>query len=348
MLRGVLCALAFAQAFGALPVQNTVTTSTLYADTHFDRILTIGAAISRDNGDKYATLGGMLWGSWELLTEWINIQKGGISVGSEKWGIQIVEVEDYSNVTMASYAATQLTDPGGSFNVDFMFGPYSSGLTGPVLDITDPLETLLLASGSNQATVWDGNVEYGYGLLYPGGGYFDDSLALYAQVGATTAGFICNSASSANTCDSITPSELTSQLAAVGITLTHYYSVNSDLATYATDLAADISTLASEDVDVLILNDYYDICVDGLSMAVDLGWTPKGTYLAICNNDADALVAMGTNAWYAGTYTAWDSQSTYTSGISGYSVSQFATDFETEFDRLPTYQAAASFAGKFL
>jgi branched-chain amino acid transport system substrate-binding protein len=201
MYRVVLFALSFGQVLAALPVQNTVTTSTLNSGLYFDRVLTIGAAISRDNGDKYATLGGMLWGSWELLTEWINIEKGGIVVGAEKWGVQIIEIEDYSNSTMASYAATQLVGSTSTFNVDFMFGPYSSGLTGPVLDITEADSMLMLASGSNQPTVWDGNVQYGYGLLYPGGGYFLDSLTLYAAKGATTAGLICNSAQNANSCN---------------------------------------------------------------------------------------------------------------------------------------------------
>lgn len=349
MFKGLLAsaaAVAFCPhvAYATLPVQNTVTTGSLNSNQHFDRIITIGAPISRSNHDKYVSLGGMLWGSWEMLNQWVNVNKGGIIVGTERWGIEIVEVEDYSNATMARYAADQLVGVTSQYDVDFMFGPYSSSLTAPVLNVTETNAMVLLSAGSNQPAVWNGDVQYGYGLLYPGGGYFLDSMPLYKAKGAQTVAFICNTAASANSCNSISESDLSTQMTSIGMALTHYYSVNSDSPSYMIDLSNDLVQLAAEDVDVLILADYYAVCVDALSLAVEMDWTPKGTYLSVCNNDANAVAAMGSNAWYAGTYSAWASQSTYVSGISGMSVQQFTTEFIAEFHREPTYQAAAAFA----
>jgi hypothetical protein len=62
-----------------------------------------------------------------ITQEWVNFHKGGIVVGNQTWGVQLVEIEDYSDKAYANYGATVLMDPTEGFAVDFMFGPYSSG-----------------------------------------------------------------------------------------------------------------------------------------------------------------------------------------------------------------------------
>lgn len=59
-------------------------------------------------------------------SEWVNIERGGITVGSEKWGVSVIEVEDYSNDTMANNAARELLSA-TNYDVDFMFGMSNKG-----------------------------------------------------------------------------------------------------------------------------------------------------------------------------------------------------------------------------
>jgi hypothetical protein len=38
-----------------------------------------------------------LFSAWQLWIEWVNNVKGGVQVGSERWGFQLTQIEDYSN-----------------------------------------------------------------------------------------------------------------------------------------------------------------------------------------------------------------------------------------------------------
>ena len=57
----------------------------------------------------------------------------------DMWGVQIMEVEDYSNASVVTYTSSQMaTAMNGTENyVDFMFAPYSSGLTKKMLPISN-------------------------------------------------------------------------------------------------------------------------------------------------------------------------------------------------------------------
>ncbi|CAM9197775.1 unnamed protein product, partial [Ectocarpus fasciculatus] len=311
-------------------------------------VLNIGAAISRDEEDKYFTLGGMLSKSWRLWADWVNLEKGGITVGVEKWGVKVVEIEDYSNSTFAEFAANNLIDPSG-FAVDFMFGPYSSGLTGPVLDITEADSKLLFSAGSSKSTVWTTDVDYGFGMLYPSGGYYEDSLAVFQANGASTVAILCNDQPDGSTCP--TSSSLTTAIDDLGMTLLYDIEIDSSAATYETDLYTSLETIATSatPVDVLILHDYSDLCIDGVSVLKDLDWTPNALYLVICNTDAAVVEEIGESIAYATTYDSWGSDGIYVSGISGYTPASFTELFETHYEVTPTYHAASAFsAGEIL
>ena len=296
----------------ALPPQNMVRTSVLNSQQYFDGTIYVGAAISRDNGDKYATLGGMLWGSWELIVEWVNLQKGGITIGSEKWALDIIEIEDFSNSTFCNYAASQCME---QFSVPFMFGPYSSGLTKGVVQLTDANKTLMLSSGSSSPSVWDGTVEYGWGLLYKTGGWWDVVLSAYASKGATTAAYLCSTKICGTDAESTTAT-MTTTFSDSGITLSYYYALDPTSNTYTSDLNNAMATISTANVDLLTIADYSTICIDAVAQADALEWTPSGLFLSICNNDVDVQTAMGSELYYATASSSWSPEASYTSGIS--------------------------------
>ena len=58
---------------------------------------------------------------------------------SLQYGVQITEVEDYSNASVVKYTSSQMaTAMYGTTNyVDFMFGPYSTGLNAKMIPISN-------------------------------------------------------------------------------------------------------------------------------------------------------------------------------------------------------------------
>jgi ABC-type branched-subunit amino acid transport system substrate-binding protein len=269
-----------------------------------------------DDGDKYFSLGHQIANSYKLWADWVNLEKGGIEVGSEKWGVKVTKIEDYSTTSYVQSGANALLT--SQFDIDFFFGPYSSGLTGPMIDITDPAKKLLMSAGSNLNTVWDGTVEYAWGLLYPDASYYTDAFAAYKGKGASTIGFICNSQSSGTTCSSTQDTAIAEAAAANGMTVSYTYKIDSSLSTYSSTLTAAITEMASaaSPPDVLVLYDYATICKDAypIMQSDSVDWTPEGVFLVVCNNDATVQAAIGSSIAYATSYTSWSKDLSFTSG----------------------------------
>lgn len=76
----------------------------------------------------------------------------------------------------------------------------------------------------------------------------------------------------------------------------------------------------------------------------DVGYTPPGMYLNVCNNDAAVRAAMGSNLWYSGTFSMYSPAASYASVISGISNTEFVSMWSSQYGLEPTYHAAAQFA----
>ncbi len=169
-------------------------------------------------------------------------------------------------------------------------------------------------------------------------------LCTQHTVGAKTGGFLCNSNPAANSCSGrFTSSSLTSTFAALGITVLYYAEINSASSTYTADLNTAMATMASLDIDLLSISDYKALCIDAPNAAAGVGWTPRGMYLMVCISDPVVLDTMGSNLWYAGSYDAWDSNGTYTSGT-GTANQDFKNDFMAQYHVAPVLGGAASYA----
>jgi branched-chain amino acid transport system substrate-binding protein len=328
----------------AMRSQNTQTLGVFNQASFFDNVFVIGAPISMDAGDIYSTIGLQLLGGWQLWANQVN-NGGGITYNGQQWGVQLVEVEDYSDSTVVTYIANQMAGAAaGTTNyVDFMFAPYSTGLTKYLRPVTDANNKVMMSSSSNSNTFWNTDNTNGFGTLYPSGGWWANILPMYRSKGASTAGFICGSDPSQNSCSGFfTQASIEATFTSYGFTEVLYYELDPTSATYDYDLNEAISTMMAANIDLLLLNDYVSICIDAPAVAVELGWTPPGMYLMVCNNNADVREALGSSLWYAATYTMWSSSAIYSSATT--TNQQFVTDFKDEFNTEPAYQAAASYA----
>lgn len=271
-----------------------------------------------DDGDKYFSLGHQIANSYKLWADWVNLEKGGIEVGAEKWGVKVTKIEDYSTTSYVQSATNGLLS--GEFDIDFFLGPYSSSLTGPMIDITDPAKKLLMSAGSNLNTVWDGTIQYAWGLLYPDGSYYSDAFAAYKAKGASTIGFICNSQTTGGTCSSFQDTSIQDAATENGMTVSYTYKIDSTSTTYMNDLTAALTEMSTSatPVDVLVLYDYAIICKDSypILQSDSVDWTPPGLFMAVCNNDATVQEALGSSIAYATSYTSWSKDLSFTSGTS--------------------------------
>ena len=119
----------------------------------FDGVITVGGALSLAAGDKYFSFGQMIDRSLRLFIDYVNKEKGGILVGSKRYGVRLVIVEDGSSAEQVTNAtANALRPPAGP--ADFAWGPYSSGLNGYAVRQSYADGKLQINSGSSKSSVY--------------------------------------------------------------------------------------------------------------------------------------------------------------------------------------------------
>ena len=126
--------------------------------------------------------------SAELFIEWINKERGGLTVAGQKFGLWYSMVEDYSSVkhvgralSSSSRALTQLAA------AQFILAPYSSTLT-PIAAAQAAQEGLIMIASA--AAVESAITQYDktFGILAPGKDYMKNPIAsIVAKAGATVA-----------------------------------------------------------------------------------------------------------------------------------------------------------------
>ena len=90
----------------------------------FDGTVRIGAALSETG--KFAVEGRDSRQGYDTWVRWVNEEYGGIRIGEGRYGAEIVYYDDESDADTAANLIQRLIDED---QVDFLLGPYSSGLT---------------------------------------------------------------------------------------------------------------------------------------------------------------------------------------------------------------------------
>ena len=301
--------------------------------------------------DQYASVAAQQYNGWEIFVNYVNLQRSppGIALNGKYYDLELLQIEDYSNSDYVSYATEQMLDGNALWNgltPDFYFAPYGSALTNTMLTLTEGAQKNLFAATSSSTAVWTSSIEYGFTSLYASNTWYNPGLNYYYSAGARTAVFICNSGATGNTCNfgGSSQADITSTFAASNIELKYYYEMDPTSSTYSADLSSAVTQTANADIDIVVIMDYNSICIDFPPQAQVLNWTPNAMMLVFCANNADVVTTMGSDVYYATTYTAWSPQSTYTSGITGTSNADFVASYEEMYDSAPLYQAAEGYA----
>jgi hypothetical protein len=195
----------------------------------------------------------------------------------------MVEIENFSDKSLAKNAATQLVDP-NKYNATFFFGPISSGLLNSVANVTEPNKKILMSSRSNFPTVWTGVFDFTFGMLYhwPPKNPFLDTFKLYADKGAKKIGIICDSTEyfpGFNYCMHVEKVTFDAEIQPYGMTVEQNISVSSGLDSTYNNLREAIRIMSQSNIDILVISagiaDYYPPVVTVPSYIKDIVYFMK-------------------------------------------------------------------------
>ena len=171
-LRKVLACRAGALALGtAFLVAGTIGAQAEECET-----ITLGAAISLTG--KYATNGYHTQNGYEFAIEKIK-ENGGVQVGGKCYNFEVIYYDDESKGDRGATLAERLINQDG---VQYMLGPYSSGLTKAIAPVTEKYQIPMVEAEGASRSLFNKGYEYLFAVLSTSEQYLASAITLAAQV----------------------------------------------------------------------------------------------------------------------------------------------------------------------
>lgn len=174
---GVVAALSLATA--CMPQQSTSS-----GEGSTDGPIKLGAAVSESGA--YAVEGKSTKEGYELWAKTVN-EQGGIDVGGTKRKVEIVYYDDQSKPETAIKLTQRLISED---EVDFLLGPYSSGLTIATSAIAAQYKKIMFAGGAAATSVFEQGNEYVFSPLSLTSEYTVSGLDALKAAGAKSVGIL--------------------------------------------------------------------------------------------------------------------------------------------------------------
>jgi branched-chain amino acid transport system substrate-binding protein len=136
----------------------------------------LGSAISLTG--KYSTNGIHAQNGYELAVKRIN-EMGGVKVGSKSYKLKVQYYDDESTPARGAQLAERLIKQDG---VQFMLGPYSSGLTKAIAPVTEKYKIPMVEAEGASRSLFTQGYRYLFAVLSTSEQYLSSSIALAAEL----------------------------------------------------------------------------------------------------------------------------------------------------------------------
>ena len=136
----------------------------------------LGSAISLTG--KYSTNGIHAQNGYELAVQKIN-ETGGVTVGGKSYKLKVVYYDDESTPARGAQLAERLIKQDG---VQFMLGPYSSGLTKAIAPVTEKYQIPMVEAEGASRSLFTQGYKYLFAVLSTSEQYLASAIDLAAEI----------------------------------------------------------------------------------------------------------------------------------------------------------------------
>ena len=291
----------------------------------------LGAAVSLTG--KYSTNGKHTKNGYELAVKRIN-RKGGVRIGGKSYKFKIIYYDDESNSGRAAQLAERLIKQDG---VQYMLGPYSSGLTKAMAPVTEENRIPMVEANGASRSLFTKGYKYLFAVLSAANQYLESSIDLAVEKNGGRPVRIAMAFEQ----DAFSQDVRLGILDAAKRTASKIV-IDDKLPKELNDMAATLSKVKAVKPDVLVVSGHSKGALTAIrqisEMKVDV------PMLAMTHCDASALARQhGKKSEYALCAAQWHKSLSYKDKYFG-SASDFDRDFNTEYGYPPPYQAAESAA----
>jgi len=306
------------------------TTTTSFSKVEGDKII-LGAAVSLTG--KYSSNGVHTQNGYNMAVDRIN-SMGGVKVGGKTYKFDIVYYDDESNPKRAAQLAERLINQDG---VEFMLGPYSSGLTKAMAPVTEKYGVPMVEANGASRSLFTKGYKYLFAVLAPANLYLDVAIRTAVELNGGKGVKIAMAFEQ----------DAFSQDVRLGIVDAAKETgskiiIDDKLPKELNDMAATLSKVKATKPDVLVVSGHTKGALTAIiqiaEMKVDV------PMLAMTHCDAAKLSKQhGKNAQYALCASQWHKTLTYKDKWFKDDMT-YDADFNKMFGYAPPYQAAESSA----
>ena len=296
----------------------------------FDGKIVLGAAVS-DTG-RYAREGQDTRQGYDLWLDWVNNEHGGIKVGDQNYEVEIIYYDDEGDPDTAANLVERLITED---EVDFLLGPYSSGLTMSTSAIAEKYGMIMVEGNGASESIFERGFQNIFAVLTPAGNYTQSALQALADLGAETV---------------VVAYEDTAFPTSVGqgaIKWAEEYGMEVlAVETYPVEVA-DVSAIMTKfrdlEPDVFVGGGHFNDALLFVRAAEELGFNPDAMVITVGPSNPDFVTEVGNAANYILGPTQWEATMSWEDDWLG-TPADYAERYENMWGEPPTYQAAESTA----
>lgn len=294
-------------------------------------LVKLGCAISF-TGSQSRT-GKLYIDSYKYAVETIN-KAGGVNVGGKHYRLKLVFHDDKSDPTESSRLVEKLITED---KVNFLLGPYSSGITIPDSIVARRYRIPMIEGGGASSKIFSHGNPYIFGTLPRAEDYFGSTLE-----------FLKRQKPFPRKLAIIYSDDKFDVSVAMG-TLADAKEIGYKVALYekytegASDFSSVLTKVKSKGIDTVLVAGHSEESINFVQQAKELGVSPHFLSLTVGPTEADFRKALGRDAAYIYGVASWSPQMNF-SGYIFKNTESFVKQFRKRFGYDPDYHNASAIA----
>ncbi len=293
--------------------------------------IVLGSAISQTG--KYAREGKFYVDAYTLTVEAIN-KAGGVKVGGKAYKLELKLYDDQSDPNLSVRLFTKLVT---SDKVNFLLGPYSSGITIPASAVAEKYEIPMVQGGGASGKIFDRGYKYIFGTLPKAEFYFQAAIEAAAKLNPpvrTAALLYSNEAFDRSVADGARQWLKEQKIDKV-------YDEEYQPATQ--DFTSVLAVIKSKNPDLILLAGHVENALNFIRQSQAADVNPKMAVFTVGPPTADFRKTLGRAAEYVYGITPWLPDTDVGGEVFG-SARDFARQFQERFGYPADYHVASGAA----
>ena len=296
----------------------------------FDGTIRIGASLSETG--TFAVEGKDSRQGYDTWVRWVNEDYGGIRIGEGRFAAEIIYYDDESDADTAANLVQRLID---TDEVDFLLGPYSSGLTTGTSAIAEANNVIMVEGNGTSDTMFERGFRNLFLVATIASDYTRSAVEALAARGARTA-VIAHE-------DTTFPTSVATgalrHLEANGIEVLAVETYPKEIQ----DMSAIMTKFRNLDPDVFLGGGHYNDAVLFVNAAAELGFEPDAMLITVGPSNPRLVEQLEDDAEGVLGPTQWEATMAYEGDWFG-SAADYAAYYERLWGEPPVYHAASATA----